>query len=86
MKSDYIAASIIPDSDSESEKEEIIITPKKIRKPKVLQQPLQKFYKEDANIFEIGVDEAGRGPLFFESPSRIWTRADHPTHGTLMKR
>jgi ribonuclease HII len=71
MKSDYIAATIIPDSDSESEKEEIIITPKKIRKPRILQQPLQKFYKEDANIFEIGVDEAGRGPLF----GRVYTAA-----------
>jgi len=25
---------------------------------------LQKYFKEDANVFEIGVDEAGRGPLF----------------------
>lgn len=71
MKSDYIAATIIPDSDSESEKEEIILTPKKIRKPRIIQQPLQKFYKEDANIFEIGVDEAGRGPLF----GRVYTAA-----------
>ena len=71
MKSDYIAATIISDSDSESEKEEIILTPKKIRKPRIIQQPLQKFYKEDANIFEIGVDEAGRGPLF----GRVYTAA-----------
>jgi ribonuclease HII len=71
MKSDYVAATIIPDSDSESEKEEIILTPKKIRKPRIIQQPLQKFYKEDANIFEIGVDEAGRGPLF----GRVYTAA-----------
>ena len=25
---------------------------------------LQKYFKEDPNVFEIGVDEAGRGPLF----------------------
>ena len=71
MKTDYIAATIISDSDSESEKEEIILTPKKIRKLRIIQQPLQKFYKEDANIFEIGVDEAGRGPLF----GRVYTAA-----------
>ena len=60
MQTDYINATIISDSDSE----EVIVTPKKIKKPRILQQPLQKFYKEDINIFEIGVDEAGRGPLF----------------------
>ena len=32
---------------------------------------MQKFHKEDANIFEIGVDEAGRGPLF----GRVYTGA-----------
>ena len=69
MKSDTISATII--SDSESDNEEVIITPKKIRKPRVLQKPLQKFYKEDPNIFEIGVDEAGRGPLF----GRVYTAA-----------
>jgi len=65
MKTDYVSASIIDDSDSD--KEEVILT-KKTRK---VQQPLQKFYKEDANIFEIGVDEAGRGPLF----GRVYTAA-----------
>jgi ribonuclease HII len=81
MQTDYINATII--SDSESDNEEVIVTPKKIKKPRILQQPLQKFYKEDANIFEIGVDEAGRGPLF----GRVYTAAvilpkddtfDHP--------
>lgn len=69
MQSDYISASII--SDSESDSEEVIITPKKIKKTRIMQPPLQKFYKEDANIFEIGVDEAGRGPLF----GRVYTAA-----------
>jgi ribonuclease HII len=69
MNSDYVNASIV--SDSESESEEVIVIPKKIRKPRILQQPLQQFYKEDANIFEIGVDEAGRGPLF----GRVYTAA-----------
>ena len=26
--------------------------------------PLQKYFTEDPSVFEIGVDEAGRGPLF----------------------
>jgi ribonuclease HII len=33
--------------------------------------PLKKFHLEDTNIFEIGVDEAGRGPLF----GRVYTAA-----------
>lgn len=69
MNSDYVNASIV--SDSESESEEVIVIPKKIKKSRILQQPLQQFYKEDANIFEIGVDEAGRGPLF----GRVYTAA-----------
>jgi ribonuclease HII len=69
MQTDYISATIISDSDSETE--QVIIAPKKIRKPRQMQQPLQKFYKEQANIFEIGVDEAGRGPLF----GRVYTAA-----------
>ena len=81
-KSDYITAQIIDDSSDEeyvmipkkikkTHSEEVIVTPKKIKKPRILQQPLQKFYKEDINIFEIGVDEAGRGPLF----GRVYTAA-----------
>ena len=66
MQSDYTNAIIISDSDSEE-----VITQKKIKKTRVIQPPLQKFYKEDANIFEIGVDEAGRGPLF----GRVYTAA-----------
>lgn len=68
MNTDYINATIVSDSDSENEE---VIVPTKIRRARVLQQPLQKFYKEDANIFEIGVDEAGRGPLF----GRVYTAA-----------
>ena len=69
-KTDYVSASIIEDSDDDNidDLEEV---PKKIKKPRQVQKPLQKFYKEDANIFEIGVDEAGRGPLF----GRVYTAA-----------
>ena len=62
MKTDYESAIIIEDD------LEQITTVKKTRQ---IQKPLQKFYKEDASIFEIGVDEAGRGPLF----GRVYTAA-----------
>ena len=70
-KTDYVSASIIEDSDSEEvvQKSEEVV--QKIKKTRQVQKPLQKFYKEDANIFEIGVDEAGRGPLF----GRVYTAA-----------
>ena len=67
MKTDYEVATIIDDS----ENEDIIIIPKKIVKPRITQQPMNKFYAEDTNIFEIGVDEVGRGPLF----GRVYTAA-----------
>lgn len=38
-----------------------ISNPKKIKKTS---EPLKKYHYEDNNIYEIGVDEAGRGPLF----------------------
>ena len=69
MKTDYVSASIIDDDDTEEVVSDKVV--KKIKKPRQIQQPLQKFYKEDANIFEIGVDEAGRGPLF----GRVYTAA-----------
>ena len=50
--------------------EKIIDIPKKTR-TRIQQQPLQKFYNEDKTVFEIGVDEAGRGPLF----GRVYTAA-----------
>lgn len=40
----------------------------KIVKPKVI---LKNYYNEDLNIYEIGVDEVGRGPLF----GRVYTAA-----------
>jgi ribonuclease HII len=42
--------------------------PKRVRK---IQEPLQKCFTEDNSILEIGVDEAGRGPLF----GRVYTGA-----------
>jgi ribonuclease HII len=81
-KSDYITAQIIDDSSDE----EFVMIPKKAKKiQKNTQQKLKKedislkrqlnllkkFYSEDENIYEIGVDEAGRGPLF----GRVYTAA-----------
>lgn len=36
----------------------------KIKKPRTKQALLSRYYLEDPTIFEIGVDEVGRGPLF----------------------
>ena len=69
-KTDYVSASIIEDSDSEEVIQNLEEVPK-IKKTRQVQKPLQKFYKEDPNIFEIGVDEVGRGPLF----GRVYTAA-----------
>jgi ribonuclease HII len=52
----------LQNNNNESEKEPENIT--KIKKTRKVQEPLKKFYHEDPNIHEIGVDEVGRGPLF----------------------
>lgn len=41
----------------------LVETVKKVRKPRII-NILKTYYNEDPNIYEIGVDEAGRGPLF----------------------
>ena len=76
MKTDVINAEIIDDSSSD---EDFIIMnkPKKQTKTRQqiktkTQQPLlKKCYNEDTHVFEIGVDEVGRGPLF----GRVYTAA-----------
>jgi ribonuclease HII len=79
-KSEYISGEIIDDS---SDEEYVLPQKPKTEQPKTenpkskkasLKSPtnlLKKFYNEDENIFEIGVDEAGRGPLF----GRVYTAA-----------
>lgn len=57
---DIINAVILDDSTDE---EDIIILSPKPRK-RIIQPPLKPFYQDNSNIYEIGVDEAGRGPLF----------------------
>ena len=80
MKTDFECATIIDDSDDDNNdikktecvntlENEIILT-KKPRTRKI-QEPLKKFLYDDLNKIEIGVDEAGRGPLF----GRVYTGA-----------
>jgi ribonuclease HII len=64
-KSNYVSAEIIEDSSDEE------CVPKAKTRTKTKQELLKKFYGEDPSIFEIGVDEAGRGPLF----GRVYTAA-----------
>ena len=64
-KTDYISAEIIDDENTPNSQP---IKKKRIIKPKVI---LQKCYNEDPTIYEIGVDEVGRGPLF----GRVYTAA-----------
>lgn len=49
-----------------TENDEIIVSEplKKTRKTRTIQPPLKTCYTEKPDIYEIGVDEAGRGPLF----------------------
>jgi ribonuclease HII len=77
-KDEYECAEII----SDSEDDEVIVINKKtkidnenkktkIKKPRIPATILKKCYNEDINVFEIGVDEVGRGPLF----GRVYTAA-----------
>ena len=68
-KSDYIEATVIDDTSDE----EINIEQKSIKKTKQKSTTnlLKKFYLENENSIEIGVDEVGRGPLF----GRVYTAA-----------
>jgi ribonuclease HII len=64
-KSDYIKATILVDSSDEE------IQIEKKSKQKSAPILLKKFYLENENSIEIGVDEVGRGPLF----GRVYTAA-----------
>jgi len=77
-KTDCISAEIIDDSDDEiivlqsnkitDKNSENLNKKKRIIKPKVI---LEKCYNQDPAVYEIGVDEVGRGPLF----GRVYTAA-----------
>ena len=68
MKTEYESSTIIDDETIEDE-EVIVETIKKPKRVRVKQEPLKKYFDEDTNVYEIGVDEAGRGPLF----GRVYT-------------
>lgn len=76
MKTDYEPAEIIDDSSDEEyvlqPKVNSLQKPKKIKVVKEKQKTvLKSCYNEIENVYEIGVDEAGRGPLF----GRVYTAA-----------
>lgn len=71
MKTDYVSADIIDDSSSD---EEYVISKPKSKPKSKKDKPiniLKSCYNEDEKVFEIGVDEVGRGPLF----GRVYTAA-----------
>jgi ribonuclease HII len=68
--SKHYETAIIVDDENESEAEDtIVVVPKQIKKRMTI--VLHKYFSEDTNLIEIGVDEAGRGPLF----GRVYTAA-----------
>ena len=78
MKTDFICAEILDDSETEDE----CITNLKISNSNDTEKPkksrvklpaaiLKKCYNQNENVYEIGVDEVGRGPLF----GRVYTAA-----------
>lgn len=68
MKTDYECATIIDDSDSSDEEYVLMPKKKRVTKPQVV---LKKCHNEAENVYEIGVDEVGRGPMF----GRVYTAA-----------
>ena len=73
MKTDYVCAEIIDNSDSDEESIIPTTKTKKIKtiKPRVTQPILKKCYNENDKVYEVGVDEVGRGPML----GRVYTAA-----------
>jgi ribonuclease HII len=72
MKTDYEPAVILDDSSDDEEYIAMKKTKKlKVIKPKAQPPLLKSCHNTDEQIIEIGVDEAGRGPLF----GRVYTAA-----------
>jgi len=74
-KTDIVQAEILDDENDEVidclEEKPAVVEKKKNTKSNKVSNELQKFFHDDTSIFEIGVDEAGRGPLF----GRVYTAA-----------
>ena len=70
MSKNFEFAEIVEDS-SDSDTEIIMVKKPVARRTRQIAPPLKKYYNENLEIYEIGVDEVGRGPLF----GRVYTAA-----------
>ena len=77
---EWVNAVILDDSDSDddiiisantnvnkSKKTDLVIVPEiseKKKRTRTVQKSLEKYYNENVDILEFGIDEAGRGPMF----------------------
>lgn len=73
MRRDNVSAEIIDDSSSDEGEEFIMLPKQSVKKSRVKRSVilLKKCHNIDETVIEIGVDEAGRGPLF----GRVYTAA-----------
>jgi len=64
-KKEWVSAIIIEDDDTvDALVEPIMLEPTNIIKKRKTQKALKKMFEDDITIIEIGIDEAGRGPMF----------------------
>ena len=80
-KKDWVSAVVIEDEDLPNVKEDI-----KKKKNRMEFRPLKTYFNESEAIIELGIDEAGRGPMF----GRVYAGAvilpkDHTFDHSLMK-
>lgn len=67
VKKEKVKKEVILEEVSEELLEELleeVLEVKKEKRKRNVQQPLKWFFNEDVNIIEMGIDEAGRGPMF----------------------
>jgi ribonuclease HII len=62
VKKEVILEEVSEEVLEEVEKDEVVV--KKEKRKRNVQQPLKWFFNEDVNVIEMGIDEAGRGPMF----------------------
>jgi ribonuclease HII len=67
VKKERVKKEVILEEVSEEVLEEVekaVVVKEKSKKKRNVQQPLKWFFNEDVNVIEMGIDEAGRGPMF----------------------
>jgi ribonuclease HII len=67
VKKERVKKEVILEEVSEEVLEEVekaVVVKEKSKKKRNVQQPLKWFFNEDTNVIEMGIDEAGRGPMF----------------------